>query len=325
MKRQMTLFATASLAALALALVPATLDAKVIKVVSSGSTDAIQQGVNSAQAGDTVIVEPGTYFAGPYDGVYVWPDKTGLKLKAAGQPGSVRIVKAERPLDDYEKGIAIMADDVLVEGFDISGFWSGIYGGLGVESRGGRIFRNIIHGCISEGIIVSGSSDYEIGHNSVDGAFGGIFLNGANTEIHIHHNRVTAAQGDGIRVWMSPGCAIDHNVCENNEWDGIYLAQSPACTAAHNRSCNNNWNGIEVGGSPGCTVSANKTCANGQGMIVWLSCGTRFQQNLAEGNEGYDLFAVDWEGSDPTCNTYFNNRADTAYPCLDLWDVKSSE
>ncbi|HNQ87716.1 MAG TPA: right-handed parallel beta-helix repeat-containing protein [Verrucomicrobiota bacterium] len=231
-------------------------------------------------------------------------------------------MKADRPTDDYEKGIAVMADDVLVEGFDISGFWSGIYGGLGFPVQGGHIVRNLIHGCVSEGITMSGSRDYEIGHNTVEGTPTGIMLNGANTRVHIHNNRVTASRGDGIRLWLSPGCVVDHNVCEDNAWDGIYLAQSPECTADHNRACNNGWNGIEVGNSPDCTVTGNETCGNRSGITVGGSCGTRFERNLAAGNGGWDLFAVDWDGCDPTCNWYFNNRADTAYPSLELWDVK---
>lgn len=167
LNRGMKSSVTAVLAALALAVVSASVQAKVIKV-PSGAILTIQQGVDFAAPGDTVMVLPGTYVAEPYEGIVV--NKPGLKLKASGPPGSVRIVKMNRPADDPAKGIAIMADNVLVEGFDISGFWSGVYGGLGVpHTQGGQITRNTIHDCASEGIIVTASSDYEIDNNTVVG------------------------------------------------------------------------------------------------------------------------------------------------------------
>jgi len=308
--------------------------------VPSGAILTIQDGVDAAAPGDTVLVLPGTYSDdvalqwGPVVGI--GPDKRGLKLKAVGPPGSVKIVGPQ-----HGAGIWINADNALVEGFDISGFDTGINAG-GWQMQGTRITRNTIRDCSSACINVSGASNYELDHNTLAGGQYGIFLNGwegagPNTQPHLHHNRVNGAQFIGIFLWQSPGCTLDHNVCDNNGEFGIYLAGSPNCTADHNQTDNNGsidrigpdgifaGIGILVGDSLNCAVTGNEANNNvACGIVVGSSCGSSFERNVAEGNGQYDLCDPGW-GSLPTCNTYLKNRADTAVPSLALWDVKSSK
>lgn len=318
--------ATAALAVLTLALAPASLQAKVIKV-PSGAIDTIQQGVDAAAPGDTVIVMPGTYVcndATDWPGaVHIWSSKPGLKLKAAGP------VKIVGPGSGTGIAIAIEADNASVEGFEISGFGRGITAWGQADGTQTRITGNTIHDCSSILIQLGGFNNYEVAHNTMVGGVHGIFLGselGTKTQHHLHNNRVTDAQADGIRLDMAPGSRLDHNVSDNNGWDGIYLARSPNCTADHNQTDNNGYSGIEVGNSPNCAVTASGANNNAErGIYVWLSCGSSFELNEAEGNGQYDLFIPPWTDPDPTCNTYLNNRAGTAYPSLDLWDVKSSQ
>ncbi len=305
--------ATAVLSALAVALVAASLQAKEIKI-PSGSIRTIQQGVDAAAPGDTVIVLPGTYvinFAeGSYwpPGVYIGPDKPGLKLKAGGAPGTVKIVGAGTIEIDSSyypilSGIFVAADDALVEGFDISGFPTGILV-TGSPARV-EVDRNTVHGCVL-GIFLDGSS-----------------VDGPNWQAHIHHNQMNnqlndppwawAGPGSGIFVWQAPGCRVDHNECNNNANCGIAVGNSPNCTVDNNIADANANTGISLGSSSSLSVTNNEAENNGSDGIQLFNCaackldnnqangngscgveaesspGSKFMNNMTEGNAKYDF------------------------------------
>ena len=310
-------------------------------IVPSGSIQTIQQGVDAAEPGDSVIVRPGIYRDedaiqwGCY--VRIAPEKSGLKLRTMGPPGSVELIGP-----GWGIGIWVDANNAIVEGFKISGFRDGISAG-GSQTHGTRITGNIISDCYAACIALTCAHDYEIDHNMLDGTqpepnnteSHGIFLNGypqggLNTQHQIHHNTVSGAQNIGIFIWQSGGCEVAHNLCTKNGLMGIYIASSPSCTVTHNQTLNNGYGtdgmGIVILGSHNCLVVNNKANVNASYGLWVDDSESLYEHNTAQGNGQYDLFAPGW-GSDPenpTPNIYVNNRGDTAIPNLATWDVKVS-
>src|ERR1700716_693490 len=84
----------AVLAVAAWGMLPATAQAKTIKVAPTGSTKAIQDAVNAAAPGDTIVVAPGTY-SGPTISVQTSDlTITGSKaaiIDATGHPDGITV------------------------------------------------------------------------------------------------------------------------------------------------------------------------------------------------------------------------------------------
>ena len=149
-------------------------DAGVITVGCPHSTaTTIQAGVTAANPGDEVLVCPGIYAGG------ILVEKPGIQLRALGPLGTVRIVGAGASRQLF--GIAVIADDVRIEGFEIYGF-------AGVQNASG-IF--------------------------VGGTFFGDTAHPAGWAI-IEHNKIHD-NGNGIYLWHSNNNRISHNKIYNNK------------------------------------------------------------------------------------------------------------
>ncbi len=185
--------------------------------VGKGDADFadIQDAIDNASPGDTIIVKPGTYIENLVVNV------ANLTIRSESGYGST-IVQAAR---DYEHVFYVAADDVDIMGFTIKGATNryahrfrtaGIY----IVSARSNISDNYITGN-NNGIVVSVGSYARIVRNHIAGNTAcGIMLQIANN-CEVMDN-VISANKFGIQLWGSSNCEILNNVIESNNL-GLYL------------------------------------------------------------------------------------------------------
>ncbi len=91
---------------------------------------------------------------------------------------------------------------------------------------------------VSAGILVDGSDDVQLQHDSVA-------------------NAVTAWQSDGIDVLGSEGVRIEASDVSHNAWNGLVVVQSQGARVTGNRTAGNQNSGISVFDSPSVIVAGN--------------------------------------------------------------------
>jgi len=208
---------------------------KRLVITVSGSTihhvypgESIQDAINSAQSGDTIIVHSGTYYE------HVVVDKT---ISLIGED------KYNTIIDGY--GISVSANDVHIEGFTVR---RGVVGIHLDNSNGSTISGNIItlneDPLFGHGIWVDGSFHNTITNNVITenaGAGIALFFLFVCTYNTVYANTISN-NSVGIGVGSSNN-TIYANTISNNAWAGIELADSPLAadnnTIYHNNFINN--------------------------------------------------------------------------------------
>ena len=181
-------------------------------VDDSGGEDftGIQDAINNASDGDTIIVHSGVY----YENVVV--DKS-VTLKGIGHP----VVDARRC---GESVVTLSADGITVEGFNVTkGSWEGA--GITISSSNNTLTGNTVCHNNKEGIALLSSSNNTITDNNISNNICGIFLWHSSNNNAITGNNVSNNEG-GIALWHSSNnnTITGNNVCSNEE--GIRLRAS---------------------------------------------------------------------------------------------------
>ncbi len=177
--------------------------------------ESIQDAINSASAGDEILVYPGTY----YENIVV--DKR-LNLIGSKNP----VIDAG---GDYFNGpgATILANGVLMEGFTIRNSTntagdplSGA--GILVRSNNNTIKGNILENNYRSGIKVLGGHNNSITNNSVDSNFEGILVSDSHSN-KITSNHINNNNGAGIFITgFSELNLVKYNIIDNNS-RGILL------------------------------------------------------------------------------------------------------
>jgi parallel beta-helix repeat protein len=302
-------FAAAAAACTALVLAGASAAAAPVTVCASGCDyTAIQPAVDAAAPGGTVLVGPGTYGGG------IVVDKAGLALKALGLPGSVEIVGPGTTPGGQTFGIDVIANNVTIQGFEISGF-SGVHDASGIFV-GGLFAGDTAHPADGARIVLNLLHD--------DG--NGVYLwqsNGNKVSLNVVHDSKDFDGSEGVGVLSFNGFgdaqtivanatgrsglnnSIDHNVLYKNDRLAVFAG---ACTEAafgcegpigvhaniggtdidHNVAYQNGADGTEAIGlldASGGTIDHNLVYGNAyRGIYVNDSDGATVDHNAVNGN-----------------------------------------
>ncbi|UCH61907.1 MAG: T9SS type A sorting domain-containing protein [Fidelibacterota bacterium] len=241
--------------------------ATIIDVPADSST--IQAGINGASNGDTILVQPGTY----YENI-VWPDMNGIKLISAGDTSNTII-------DGTGNGSVIHMDPSTVtidSTTEIQGFK--ITNGDYVYKGGGMFVSNASP--VLTRLWITGNTAGSIG--------GGFYISGGSptlTEVTVTGNTATEYGGGLYIHWYSSPTLTDVTVSGNTARSsgGLYIHWYSSPTLTDVTVSDNTASGAYGNGgglsifrsSPtltGVTVTGN-TATNGGGLFIsWDSSPT---------------------------------------------------
>ncbi len=237
--------------------------AKTIRIGSRQHVKTIQQGLLLAAAGDTLLVDAGTYHE-----KNIVINKT-VSLIGTGHP----VLDGDHT---YEI-ISVKADGVLVDGFRIIN--SGI---SSIEDYAG--------------IKIYNSRDVIIRNNILDDTFFGIYIQfGINCIIE--KNRLTAyskleqESGNGIHCWKSDSLRIIANTIIGHR-DGIYFEFVKNSVIWRNVAEKNMRYGLHFMFSNDDAYISNVFKNNGAGVAVMFSKGLKMIRNYFEENWGDGAYGL---------------------------------
>ena len=295
-------------------------------VDGSGGADftGIQEAINNAKDGDTILVYSGVY----YEKVVV---NKSVTLKGIGYP----VVDAGKLW--YGTAIRLTADGITLAGFTATN-GSGIFGGAGiaVASNNNNITgNNARHNTWGIQLYDSSNNNTIIGNNASNN-WDGIRLSDSSNNT-ITGNNVCNNKGAGIRLLDSSNNTITGNNVSNNYEEGINIyLRSNNNTITGNNVCNNERYGIFLGySSNNNTIYFNNVINNTDNVYssdstnIWNSPlemtytynGTIYESYL--GNYWDDYEGTDTEGDGIGDTPYsIDSKGDESddYPLMKLFE-----
>ena len=266
-------------AALLLSLFTGSSYAGTLEVKDGGS---IQDAVNRAQPGDTILVYPGTY----EESVYI--DKDGITLRGVVQDREWPVMEGGRTLND---AVLYSGNDITVEWLKIMHYkgnaimgqagnnfvlrynWivdTGVYGIFPQYGQNGLVAYNTISGIEDAAIYIGMSDNIDVIGNEVFDSVAGIEIENSRHALveanYVHNNT------GGILVFITPGLPI------KTTYDVIVRG---------NFVVDNNTPNF---GAPGSIVAG---IPAGSGMVIMAADDVRIEDNIITGNRNAGIIVVD--------------------------------
>ena len=262
---------------------PPQADARIIKVGKEQSITGIQQGIDMAAAGDTVLVSGGIYRQG---NIVI---NKSIVLKGINHP----VLDGEKK---YEL-LSVRSPNATVDGF---------------------LIKNSGHSSMTDiaGIKIYNTHNATIINNILEDNFFGIYSQ-QGRQCTIQNNRITASSietqlsGNGIHCWKSDSIHISHNSITGHR-DGIYLEFATHSLIEENTVQKNLRYGLHFMFSHNNTYISNTFRNNGAGVAVMYTRNVTMKNNRFEDNWGdaaYGLLLKEISDSDIEGNHFERNTS----------------
>ncbi len=253
--------------------------AATLKVDASGGADytMIQEAINKASNGDTILVYSGTY----YESINV---NKKLLLRGIDNGGGSPVVDAIG--SGGGSAITLSAGDSTLEGFKATNTRD-TSAGIQISSNNNIVKNNIISNN-NYGIILKSSSNNELSGNIANSNQGtGISLD-SSTGNKLINNTAHSNVHYGIEMKSSNGNLLSGNKYSNNHW-GIHLSYSSNNILKANEVINNQGRGISLDFSSGNNLNGNIVNSNLGGLNLYKSDSNMLSGNTINLNDGVGI------------------------------------
>ncbi len=259
--------------------------------------DTIQDGLNDANHGDTIVTYNGTY----YGAVNI---RKSVMLR--GEDATNTIIHGKWAVD---KVINVAMHGVTVSGFGVTGATCeggyGIYvigdncnisdnliidGRYGIylsDSDNSTVFSNNASGCCARGIHLEYSNGCVVSDNIANSNCNeNIYLYYSSNCTLINNSANNSRYDGGIYLYSSSNCKIEKNIANSNDGLGIYLGSSINCTLKNNiANSNRYYDGIRLSSSDNCNLGNNIANSNDDdGICLSSSCNCDITDNIIDSN-----------------------------------------
>lgn len=237
--------------------------AQTIEVCSNCDVTSLQEAINTAVAGDTILVKKGTYKE-----FNIVVDKP-LTIKGENFP----VIDGE----DQGEIIRVVSNNVTIDGLfiiNVGTSYTSDHAAIRVVRSENFLIQNVVLEKLFFGIYIEKSNNGRIYHNKVIG------------DAQDEYN-----SGNGIQLWYSKNIVVEKNIVQKVR-DGIYLEFSDNIIINDNISTENLRYGLHFMFSNDDLYTNNTFENNGAGVAVMFSKRIKMLNNTFKKNWGTAAFGL---------------------------------